>query len=179
MIGKEEIDKAEVFAKKYYDQYYEDPRLWKNHIQLVRKYAIELSEKEKTDKLCLELAAILHDIGKYRGRKNHHFVGYQLAKTFLRTLNNKRSETKIILKCIKKHRTKYASNNQRLEVKVIQAADVIGTLFDDEWQEYSPQTLKKAELEQLYERAYGKIHLKSAQMIASKQISLLRNKIPT
>jgi hypothetical protein len=44
------IKKAEKFAKPFYKRYDLDTKIWENHIQLVRKYALRLAELEGADK---------------------------------------------------------------------------------------------------------------------------------
>ena len=61
----------------------------------------------------------------------------------------------------------------RLEVQVVQAADVLGTLFDEAWQAYSRKTMWPEKIRQLYARALSKIRLESARKIAEPQIAKL------
>ena len=73
-----------------------------------------------------------------------------------------------------KHGTRFASEDNRIEVKVIQAADVLGTLYDEPWQEHYRKTMPKEELLQLFTRAMTKINLDSARKTAEPQIARLR-----
>jgi len=174
------MKQIESFARKYCEEEviksgYEDQNLWKNHVQLVRKYAIKLAKKEKADLFVVEAAALLHDIGKYKGRKGHDELSYKLSKDFLNKLDIPKKD--LILKCISKHGSEYSSEENEIEVKVLQSADALGTLFDDEWQEHSRKTMDKDILLGLFEKTYKKINLESAKKMAEKQIRKLKGKL--
>ena len=152
----------------------EDPSLWKNHVQLVRKFALKLAKTEKADKEIVEIAALLHDIGKCKGRENHHITGVKLAKEFLKKIGLPGKKKKLILKCIKKHRSRFALEENEMEVKIIQSADALATLFNDEWQEHCRKTLPKEKLLELYDKSLNKLNLKSARKIGLPQIQKLK-----
>jgi hypothetical protein len=64
---------------------------------------------------------------------------------------------------------------QPLEVKVIQSADCLGSLANEQWQEYCRKTMSKKTLLLFYEeKALQKINLESAQKIASPQLEYLK-----
>jgi len=167
------IKKVEEFAEPYCRADPEDPKLWENHVQLVRKYALKLAEIEGADKQVVEIAALLHDIGKDKGRKDHNVRSYELSKKFIETLDLPEQKKKLILKCVLKHSTKYSQEDNEIEVKVVQSADALGTLFDDEWQQYSRETMKE-ELLRLYDKSLSKLNLESAREIAKPQIEKLK-----
>ena len=170
-MNEDIITKVENFAKKYYKH---DQTLWKDHIRLVREYAIKLAKIEKCDALVIEIASILHDIGKYDGRDGHAERSYELSKEFLKRLELSEKQKKLILKCILKHGSKHAVEDNEIEVKVIQCADALGTIFDDDWQEYSRKTVDKQTLLGLFDKTYKKINLKSAKKIAKPKVEKLR-----
>ena len=99
------IQDAEIYAKNYSKQDAEDPLQWEIHIPLTRKYAKLLAELENANTHIVDLAAILHDTGKYLGRENHHERSHKLAKTFLDEQGLSDSDRGLVLKCIFKHRT--------------------------------------------------------------------------
>lgn len=76
------LKEIEAFAKILCSKDKEDPWLFE-HVQLVRKYAVELAKIENADVEVCEIAALLHDIGKCKGRENHHITGRNLAGKFL------------------------------------------------------------------------------------------------
>ena len=173
------IKKVEQFAKKYCKDEliksgHDDKKLWDDHVQLVRKYALQLAEIENVNKLVIEIAALLHDTGKYNGREDHAERSYKLSKEFLKNLKIDDERIKTILKCIKFHGSRHSTEEHEIEVKVIQCADALGTIFDDEWQEYSRKTIDKETLLGLFDKTYNKINLDSAKKIAKPKIDELK-----
>jgi len=168
--------KIETFAKKYCDKSKEDPFLWKEHTQFVKKYSLKLAKIENANRDVLIAASLLHDIGKDKGRKDHNVRGYELSKKFLKNIDIEDKE--LILKCILKHSSKFSKENNETEVKVIQCADALAVLFDDRWQKYSRENYSKKELLFLYNKTFNKINLKSAKKIAEPQIKKLKKFIP-
>lgn len=174
MSHAEVLKKVRKFAKSYCDKS-GDITLWKNHVRLVRKYALKLADIENADKQVVEIASLLHDIGKDKGRKNHNVRSYELSKEFLKNIDLSASKKKLILKCILKHSSKYSKEDNEIEVKVLQSADALGTLFDKDWQEHSRKTMSKKKLLELYDKTFRKIDLESARKIASPQLEKLKS----
>lgn len=168
------ITTVERFAKELCRQYPFDPNLWDVHTQLVRKYALDLAEMEGADKQVVEIAALLHDIGKCKGRADHHLTGYELSRDFLETVDLPEEKKALILKCVLKHRTRFSAEENEIEVKVVQSADVLGTLFDDGWQAHSRNTMSQESLVSLYDKAMRKINLESARSIGAPQLEKLK-----
>jgi putative nucleotidyltransferase with HDIG domain len=154
----------------------EDMGLWGLwiHTKMVRKYALELARIEGVDSQVLEIAALLHDIGKCKGRENHQIKSYEMSKSFLDSIDLPENTKELVLECVLKHGTSSASKHNRLEVQVIQAADALAVFFDDEWQEYSRKNIPREELLKLIDRSMTKIHLESARKIAEPQIARLK-----
>ena len=140
--GNSLIERIEKFAKDLCEKNEEDPHLF-HHVLLVRDYAVKLAVIEGADVEACEIAALLHDIGKYKGSRNHHILGRELAKGFLDTLDLSEEKKNLILKCIVKHRSRFSSDDNELEVKVIQSADCLGSLANEQWQEYCRKTMSK------------------------------------
>lgn len=172
MTYKEILKNVEDFAKYYCEQDKTDSTLWKDHVRLVRKYAIKLAALEKADKHVVEIAALLHDIGKYKGREDHNVRSYELSKEFLKPLDLKKKE--LILKCILKHSSRFSGEENEIEVKVVQSADGLGTLFNEDWQEYSRKTVQKEQLLQIFDKTVNKLNLNSAKKIAAPQVNKLK-----
>jgi HD superfamily phosphodiesterase len=168
------LPQIEQFAKACCDQYAGDPGLWQNHVQRVRQFALQLAGIEGADPQVVEIAALLHDIGSYKGREEHHLWSYELSREFLKTTDLPAAAQERILECVLKHRTRFSMEGNCLEVKVVQSADALGTLFDDEWQEHSRRTMSRETLLQLYAKALGKINLESARRIAEPQVAKLQ-----
>ncbi|MBW3015663.1 HD domain-containing protein [Candidatus Woesearchaeota archaeon] len=166
--------KVEKFAKRYCKKASDDPNLWENHVQLVRKFALRLAELEEADKEVVEISALLHDIGKDKARKQHSKRSYELSKRFLEKINLSEKKKKLILKCILKHSNRFSDEDNEIEVKVIQSADALGTFFDEEWQKHSREIMTKQELLDLFDKSFKKINLKSAKKIVKPQIKRLK-----
>jgi putative nucleotidyltransferase with HDIG domain len=177
MDFKEIIKIAEEFAIPYYDKYENYPDFWSGHVCLVRKYCQELAEIEGGDKEILDIAAILHDIGKYKDKENHHIIGVEMTKEFLKDISFPDNKKELILRCILKHRTKYSNtnnNNNNINVKIIQSADALATLFDNNWQTICRKNKSKEELLRKYDKTFNKIVLDSAKRIAKPQAERLK-----
>lgn len=169
------IRQVEDFAKPFCDKYTDDPKLWENHVQLVRKFALQLAKIENADTLVVEIAAILHDIGKDQGRPRHEERSCELSRHFLDTLSLDSEKKGLISKCILKHSSKFSKEDNEMEVKIVQSADALGTFFDEDWQDYSRKILQKDELLALYDKTYNKINLESARVIVRPQMERLKN----
>jgi HD superfamily phosphodiesterase len=178
MTNSQLLARVEEFAKACCEQYSEDPWLWKSHVQLVRQFALRLAEVEGADPQIVEIAALLHDIGYYKGREEHHIWSYELSKEFLKTIKLPEATQELILECVLKHRTCFSMEDNRIEVKVVQSADALGTLFNDEWQEYSRRTMSRKTIVKLYAKALIKINLESARSIAEPQLAKLEALLP-
>jgi len=169
------IKKVEEFAKPLCDKYEKDPFLWSGHTQFVRKYALILADIEKADKEVVEIAALLHDIGKHKGKENHSEKSYELAKEFFENIDVDKKE--LILKCILKHSRRFSMEDNEIEVKVVQSADALGSIFDDEMQRRARERKTKEELLSLYDKTLKKINLDSARKIAIPKIEELKSLI--
>lgn len=177
MMNKSTIKKIEDFAKEYCKKDKEDPELWEGHVQLVRKYAIKLAEIENVDRDVVEIAAILHDIGKDKGREKHNERSYKLSKEFLKEIELPQDKKDLILKSVLKHSSRFLGEDNEIEVKVVQCADKLGVLFHDEWQEYSRKHFPKEELIEKYKKTLNKLNLDSARKIAEPQVKKLIEKL--
>lgn len=174
MNKKQLIEQVESFAKGYYEQVSVRPNIWETHVQLVRKYALELAEIEKVDSHIVETAAILHDIGRIEVGGEHNVRSYDLSKPFLETTGLSEEDRELILEGILKHSTRYASEDNRTEVRIIQCADALANLFDEELQDYSRKTMPKDEINQAFSKLLNKITLDSAREIAEPRVQELK-----
>lgn len=175
MTYKEVLKKVEDFSKYYCELDKTDSTLWKDHVRLVRKYALMLARLEKADKHVVEIASLLHDIGKYKGRDEHNVRSYELAKEFLEKLNVEKKE--LILKCILKHSSRFSEEENEIEVKVVQSADGLGTLFDEGWQSDWAKNTPRDLILKIFDKTLYKLNLESAKKIAIPQIKKLKLKL--
>jgi putative nucleotidyltransferase with HDIG domain len=169
--------KVEEFAKEYYKKDLKDGKLLEKHVQLVRKFALELAKIENADEDVVEIVALLHDIGKSKSGKRHNEISYELSKKFLGKIDITDKKKKLILKCVLKHSSKFSKEDNEIEVKVIQSADALGVFFDEEWQKISRERMGKEELLKLYDKTFEKINLDSARNIVRPQIEYLKKKL--
>jgi len=80
---------------------------WVYHILPVVKYAKKLAKIYKVDEEVVELAALLHDIGRVKLEEDeeHHIIGVPKAERILRKYNYSEKIIKEVKHCIESHRT--------------------------------------------------------------------------
>ncbi|MDD5032476.1 MAG: HD domain-containing protein [Patescibacteria group bacterium] len=102
---------------------------WKYHILLVVKYALLLAKNYKIDKKLVELAALLHDIGRlpYSEKKDkiHHITGAKEADKILRKLKYPENKIKEIQRVIICHRGSDSIKPKTVLEKIIANADAM------------------------------------------------------
>jgi uncharacterized protein len=115
------IKKIEALVKKQAEELD-----WKYHIPLVKAYALKLAEQLKADKEVVEIAALLHDIGRQRfGPENHEVTG---AKETVKVLQELGYDDRLIEKvrhCVEAHRGEGRFKPRTLEAKIIANADAM------------------------------------------------------
>jgi peptide methionine sulfoxide reductase MsrB len=86
-----------------------------------------------------------------------------------------KQKKELILECIKKHSSRFSHEDNKIEVKVLQSADALGVVFDDEWQEHSKKIYSKEHILELLDKMLNKkINLLSARKIAEPKVKKLR-----
>ncbi len=125
------IEQVEEFAKPFCIDNETDPTLWEQHTRLVREYAVKIAKIEGVDEELLEISALLHDIGTAAGRDDHAERGAQWSQAFLEDLGLPQEKIELIVECVRKHGTQWIGTTDKLEVKVIQAADGVALFFDE------------------------------------------------
>ena len=173
MNHPELVARIEELARRYFDQVPDAVELWV-HTQLVRRFAVQLARIEGADAEALEIAALLHDIGKCKGLENHSMASRELSEALLRSFNLPEGTKQLILECVLEHSSRFASEDSKVEVKVIQSADALALFFDDAWQEYSKKNLTKEAISELIDISMTKVRLESARKIAEPQVAKLR-----
>jgi len=117
-------EKAKIKTENNYD-------FFEVHINTVRNFALELAEKENADKDVVEIAALLHDVGRSVQSEGHAKFSVKLSEPLLKSLNVPKLD--LILDCIGKHGIECLNENNPIEVKIIQSADALSLFYSKEW----------------------------------------------
>ena len=106
----------EILLKRHSKQYY-------CHIQFVVEIALRLCEEYNGDKEIIEIAAMLHDIGRDNeiNEETHYEAGKRIAKEILKDIEIDNVKKEKILKCISNHDGK--EEPSFLEESIIITAD--------------------------------------------------------
>lgn len=104
-----------------------------DHTERVRRLALRIGRKEKADLGVLELAALLHDVGREaedrsRGRDCHAKAGAALARTVLERNGVDRATVRAVVHCIATHRYRGRAVPVSLEAKVLFDADKLDSI---------------------------------------------------
>jgi len=137
MITKKQVKKIEEVAKKYFKDV-SGCHDW-THVERVRNLALIIGKKEKASLKVLEIATVLHDIGRKEEAKNkgvkkcgnkycHAEEGAKEAEKVLKKYNFKKSEFENILHCIETHRFRNNNEPRTIEAKVLFDADKLDSI---------------------------------------------------
>ena len=132
MINKEQIDKIGQKAREYFDgaSVCHD---W-THVERVRELALSIAKEEGADLRIVEIAALLHDIGRKkefacRGKNDdgtkfcHAIEGAKEAKKILTDFDIEKKYIDNIVHCITTHRFRNENVPETIEAKVLFDAD--------------------------------------------------------
>jgi uncharacterized protein len=130
-LKKELIAKIETEAKKYFVGA-SGCHDW-THVERVRALALHIGKKEGADLFVIEVAVLLHDIGrkaemKSKGLFCHAEKGAQTAKTILKKLGLVENEIENIAHCILAHRYRKLNAPETIEAKVLFDADKLDSI---------------------------------------------------
>ncbi|XLQ20119.1 MAG: HD domain-containing protein [Candidatus Moraniibacteriota bacterium] len=137
MISKNQIEEIEQEAEKYF----EDVSVchdW-THVERVKKLAISIGEEEDADLQIIEIAALLHDIGRKeefacKGKKEngikfcHAIEGAKEAGKLLSDFDIDEKSINNIVHCISSHRFRNEEAPETLEAKVLFDADKLDSI---------------------------------------------------
>lgn len=131
MIDKIIIDKVKKEAKTYFVGA-SGCHDW-THVERVTKLALKIGEKENANLFVLEIAALLHDIGRKeemisKGKFCHAEKGAEMAKVILKKYNIKQEDVDNILHCIITHRFRNSHMPETIEAKVLFDADKLDSI---------------------------------------------------
>lgn len=134
-MNKEEIiERIEKDAKKYFEKA-NGCHDW-SHVERVRSLALNIGKKEGADLFILELASILHDVGRYEEMQKskesngsvkycHAKEGARISRELLKNCDIKERDFKNIVHCVESHRHRNSLNPETIEAKVLYDADKI------------------------------------------------------
>jgi uncharacterized protein len=103
------------------------------HVERVHRLSLHIGRLEGADLKILEIAALLHDIGRtYQDRSQgevcHAEKGAHLAKGILKNQGVNKKEIDSILHCILHHRFRNGHKPQTLEAKILFDADKLDSI---------------------------------------------------
>jgi len=116
------IDKIRQLVKAKFEE-----KDWKYHIVPVLKYAKKLARIYKANEELVELAALLHDIGRVdiKHDEDHHIVGILEAEKILKKFNYPEKIIKEVKHVVESHRTSQGPKPKTLVAKIIANADAM------------------------------------------------------
>lgn len=131
MITKTTKEKIRVKAKAYFKDA-SGCHDW-THVERVVKLAMKIGKIEKTDLDVLEVAALLHDIGrkeemKSKGSFCHAEKGAEMARVVLDSLKIEKETIDRICHCIISHRNRNNHLPKTIEAKVLFDADKLDSI---------------------------------------------------
>ena len=150
------------------------------HVELVRKYAIELGTIYSADLVVLEVAALLHDIGADAGSV-HAQKSADIAENFLVDNGTDAKRKEKILSAIKNHSMIQAGEefkeNIALEDQILRDADGIAFLFDT-YKSFFDDVAEKHSKEKAIEKTLKKINAMRAKITTDKGIEIAEKNYP-
>lgn len=131
MNKKEIIKKIEIEAKKFFVGA-SGCHDW-THVDRVRNLALHIGKKEKANLFILEIAALLHDIGrkgemKSKGYFCHAVYGGEVARKILPKYGLSKDEIENIIHSIQTHRYRNEHIPNTIEAKVLFDADKLDSI---------------------------------------------------
>jgi putative nucleotidyltransferase with HDIG domain len=114
-------------VKKLIKNEYCDDIDWKYHLESVHKFALELASKIKCDNEIVELAALLHDIGRYvtKEQEGHEKTGLPEARKVLERYNYPENKIQSVLHCVESHRGSVDVKTKTIEAEIVRNADAM------------------------------------------------------
>ena len=101
------------------------------HVKNVVAYALQLAKKLNADEEIVEIAALLHDIGRLDGTdENHHIVGAEYAEEFLKTNGYETKKIQAVKHCILAHRGSVSIPKETIEAECVASADAMAHFGD-------------------------------------------------
>lgn len=116
-------------VRRFYETHEYDYGHCFDHVIRVIWWCLYLSKKEKADLFILMPAAILHDIGKFKGAGGSHAkASYRMCPQFLKKHDYSKDEIKKIAEVILAHSAEYYKKQRTIEGKVMFDADKLDAI---------------------------------------------------
>lgn len=126
-MTKRELARIRVFAKKFYEN--TDPYHDWRHIEAVRENALWLArDYPNVDKLLLEAACYLHDIGRVEKDEGHPYISAKMARPFLEKLGVEQAEVELVCEAVYHHGKEDILKVKSEEARLLFDADKIEIL---------------------------------------------------
>lgn len=132
-MDKELVKKVKRIAQTYFNELNEtDFSHSFSHVQRVTNLALNIGKKEGADMEILEIASLLHDIGR-KNQDNglvsdHAEEGAKIARGILEKLNYPNIKIDRVCHCILTHRWQINGKPKTIEAKILQDADRLDAL---------------------------------------------------
>ena len=155
------------------------------HVKRVYNLCLRLGKKLDADIKILEIAALLHDIGRKKEgvkafKRNHAEISAELANNFLATFDLPKEDIENIIHCITTHSFSNELKPKTLEAKILSDADKLDALGAIGLYRTIGFTVKtKGGVDQVIEHLENKIMKLRNQMYldVSKKIATKRERI--
>jgi uncharacterized protein len=130
-ITKELINKIEVEARSYFVGA-SGCHDW-SHVERVKNLALHIGKQEKADLHIIEIASLLHDIGrkeemKTKGLFCHAEAGAKTARILLKKYSLVDEQIENIVHCIESHRFRNSYIPNTIEAKILYDADKLDSI---------------------------------------------------
>jgi putative nucleotidyltransferase with HDIG domain len=129
-MNKNKVSQIRQYVK---EQYHESD--YKYHILVVVRNALKLAKLKNANLEIVEIAALLHDIGRVSGLKpsgdnEHHITGAKIAGEYLGSIKYPKEKAEKVISCILAHRgSKDDYTPQTIEEIIIYNADATSHLY--------------------------------------------------
>ncbi len=129
---KKIINEVEKRSKNFFNHKNDGCHDW-SHVERVRKIALHIGRVENANALVLEIAALMHDIGRddevrSRGKICHAKAGANIAGKILAEIGLEDNTIVKILHCISSHRNRSTEVPKSLEARIIFDADKLDSI---------------------------------------------------
>ncbi|MFW5977108.1 MAG: HD domain-containing protein [Candidatus Nanoarchaeia archaeon] len=172
------LQDTKEFAYSYYKEISQQPNTDLNtllrYIARVQKYAKQLAKTQHASEYLVELASILHDIGRSKGEENHAISSFELSQKHIQKSPLGAVEQRIVLSSIIRHHATSDNARESTEEKIVRCAAALAELFDPRWDQIKFSKIPKELLKKNLEKYKQRLCLQSAQELARDKLDQIR-----